>query len=204
MIISITGRSGSGKTTVVNNLISIFGQDSISYLHQDSYYKDQSHVPYEKRKFINFDHPASLDIDLFTNHLIKLSEGTIINKPIYDYKTHTREKNTEEVRPLKIILIDGIHVFSTERLRKLSDIKVFLNVSKDICFIRRLLRDTKERERSMESVINQYIETVRPMQEKYISPMIRYADFIIESGGKNIIEIEKLASAVRKILKKSI
>jgi len=196
MIVSISGRSGSGKTTVVNNLIEILGRDNISYLHQDSYYQDQSHIPEEKRAQINFDHPDTIDIELFTEHLINLSKGMIIKKPIYNYKTHTREKKTEKIYPKKIILADGIHVFYTKKLRLLADIKVFVDVPKDLCLIRRLLRDTKERDRSIESIINQYIETVRPMQEKYVSPLIKYADLIIKDGGHNIVEIKRLVRLI--------
>ena len=200
MIISISGRSGSGKTTVVENLIKIFGDETISYLHQDSYYKDQSQIPYEKRSLINFDHPDTIDIELFTDHLINLSRGMIVNKPVYNYKTHTREKTTEFIYPKKIILADGIHVFFTKKLRDLANIKVFVDVPKDICFIRRLLRDIKERDRSVESIINQYIETVRPMQEKYVSPSIKYADFIIKEGGHNLRDIKFLSGRINKIL----
>jgi uridine kinase len=196
MIISISGRSGSGKTTVIDNLIKALGRDNIAYLHQDSYYKDQRLVPYEKRSQLNYDHPETIDIELFTEHLINLSKGKIVQKPIYNYKTHTREKTTEIVYPNKIILADGIHVFFTNKLRDLANIKVYVDVSKDICFIRRLLRDTQERGRSVESVINQYIETVRPMQEKYVSPTIKYADFIIKDGGQNTKDIEQLVRLI--------
>lgn len=196
MIISISGRSGSGKTTVINNLIEILGHNTVAYLHQDSYYKDQSQIPVEKRNLINFDHPETIDIELFTEHLNNLSNDKIINKPIYNYKVHIRERETEIIYPKKIILADGIHVFLTEKLRNLATIKVFVDVPKDICFIRRLLRDTKERDRSMESIINQYIETVRPMQEKYVSPSIKYADIIVKEGGHNLKEIKKIAELI--------
>ena len=201
MIILITGRSGSGKTTVVNSLISILDKSSVSYLHQDSYYQDQSQVPLEKRNFINFDHPDIIDIELFTKHLSDLSNGITIEKPIYNYKTHTRETKTETIHSKEIILADGLYAFYTEKLRDLADIKVFVDVPNDICFIRRLLRDTQERERSVESVINQYIETVRPMQEKYVLPLLKHADFIIKDGGHNIQDIEKLVRLVNENIK---
>ena len=196
MIISISGRSGSGKTTVVNSLIELIGKDKISYLHQDSYYKDQSHIPYEERNRINYDHPDTIELNLFAKHLNLLTNGQTINKPVYNYSTHTREKQTEKILPKKIIIADGIHVLSDRIIRELSDIKVFVAVDKDLCFIRRLLRDTKERGRSVESVINQYIETVRPMQEKFVSPCIKYADFIIKHGGHNLESVKELVNLI--------
>jgi uridine kinase len=198
MIISITGRSGSGKSTAINNLIKIIGHDNICYLHQDSYYKDQSHLQYEKRSKLNFDDPHTIDIDLYTLHLLTLAKGFSIEKPVYNYKTHTRSHKIETIYSKKIILTEGIHVHFTEQLRDLADIKVFVDVSKDICFIRRLLRDTLERNRTIESIINQYLETVRPTQEKFISPLIKYADFIISDGGNNLNDISRLASIIKK------
>lgn len=198
MIISITGRSGSGKSTVVKNLTNIIGLDNICCLHQDSYYKDQSHLLYEKRSKLNFDHPNTIDIELFTLHLLTLVKGFNIEKPVYDYKTHTRSQKTETIYPKKIILTEGIHVLFTEQLRDLADIKVFVDVSKDICFIRRLLRDTLERKRTIESIIDQYLETVRPTQEKFVSPLLKYADFIIKDGGNNVNDIDRLVSIIKK------
>lgn len=200
MIILISGRSGSGKTTVVNTLIKIIGKANIAYLHQDSYYRDQSHVPYESRSKINFDHPNTIDLKLFTDHLKLLSEGKKIEKPIYNYATHTREKQTEIITPKNIIIADGIHTLSDSSIRELSDLKVFVDAEIDLCFIRRLLRDTKERGRSVESVINQYMETVRPMQEEFVSPSIKYADFIIKNGGHNIESIQQLIKIIRNKL----
>ena len=201
MIISIAGRSGSGKTTTVKKLLEILGEDNVCYLHQDSYYKDQSHIPYENRELINYDHPDSIDIELFISHLKDLADNKKVKKPIYDFISHTRNNKTEIVYPKSIILADGIHVMTSLSIRKIVDIKVFVDTDADISFIRRLLRDTKERDRSVEGVINQYIETVKPMQEKYIVPTRKYADFIIMEGGYNMPAIEKLVEMIRAKLK---
>ena len=196
IIIGISGSSGSGKTTVVKNLIKILGKENVCYLHQDSYYMDQSHIPYEERERINYDHPDTIEIELFAKHLSMLSKGEFVYKPIYDFITHTREHQTEKILPKKIILADGIHVLTNEAVRKIVDIKVYVDTDPDISFIRRLLRDTKERGRSVESVINQYIETVKPMQEKYIVPIKKYANIIIKNGGYNKIAVNKLISLI--------
>ena len=196
MIVLISGRSGSGKTTVVNTLIKIIGREKIAYLHQDSYYKDQSHIPYEQRERINYDHPDTIELDLFAKHLKLLLEGKAIKKPVYNYISHTREHKVERVEPKEIIIADGIHTLTNPVIRELSDIKVFVDVAKDICFIRRLLRDIKERGRSVESVINQYLDTVRPMQEEFVSPGIKYVDYIIKDGGYNLKSIQELAEII--------
>lgn len=200
MIIAISGCSGSGKTTVVKTLIEILGKDNVCYLHQDCYYKDQSHIPHEQRSRINYDHPNTIELDLFAEHLKLLSVGNKIEKPLYNYSTHTREKQTETVISKKIIIADGIHVLSDSSIRKLSDLKVFVDADIDLCFIRRLLRDTKERGRSVESVINQYMETVRPMQEQYVSPTIKYADYIVKEGGYNLESIQQLSILIKNKL----
>lgn len=198
MIIGICGRSGSGKSTLAKRIRDEFGRDKVIIVDQDSYYKDLSHMSMSDRKKVNFDHPETIDIDLFTEHLDSLKSNQTISKPIYDFKTHTREERNESVLPKKIILVEGIHVFYKKGLRDLMEIKVFVDVPKDICFIRRLLRDTKERGRSVECVINQYIETVRPMQEKYVSPTIRYADFVFKGGGDNLREFQLLSESIKE------
>ena len=198
MIIALSGRSGSGKTTVVKKLIEILGEDNICFLHQDSYYMDQNHIPYEERERINYDHPDAIEIELFAKHLLMLSNGKIVDKPIYDFMTHTRKQERERVIPQKVILADGIHVLTDETIRRIVDFKIYIDAESDICFVRRLLRDTKERGRSFESVINQYLETVRPMQEKYVVPVKKYADFIITDDGSYQSSIEQLAEIIKR------
>ena len=198
MIIALSGRSGSGKTTVVKKLIEILGEDNICSLHQDSYYMDQSHIPYEERERINYDHPDAIEIELFAKHLLMLSNGEIVDKPIYDFMTHTRKQERERVIPQKVILADGIHVLTDETIRRIVDFKIYIDAESDICVIRRLLRDTKERGRSFESVINQYLETVRPMQEKHVVPVKKYADFIITDDGSCQSSIEQLAEIIKR------
>lgn len=198
MIIALSGRSGSGKTTVVKKLIEILGEDNICSLHQDSYYMDQNHIPYEERERINYDHPDAIEIELFAKHLLMLSNGEIVDKPIYDFMTHTRKQERERVIPQKVILADGIHVLTDETIRRIVDFKIYIDAESDICFIKRLLRDTKERGRSFESVINQYLETVRPMQEKYVVPVKKYADFIITDDGSYQSSIEQLAEIIKR------
>lgn len=200
MTINISGRSGSGKTSVVNHLIKRIGKENICYLHQDSYYKDQSHIPHEERERINYDHPDSIELNLYSEHVYQLANGNSIEKPVYDYTTHTRLKKREIVAPKKIILADGIYVMYLEDMRKMADLNVFVDTDSDLCFIRRLLRDTKERGRSVESVINQYVSTVKPMQDKYVSPAIQYADYIVKGGGHNNKSIEKLITIINKKL----
>lgn len=143
---------------------------------------DQSHIPYEERERINYDHPDAIEIELFAKHLLMLSNGEIVDKPIYDFMTHTRKQERERVIPQKVILADGIHVLTDEIVRRIVDLKVYIDADPDICFIRRLLRDTKERDRTFESVVNQYLKTVRPMQEKYVVPIKEYADFVINNN----------------------
>lgn len=197
MIITISGRSGSGKTSVVKNLIKIMGKDNICYLHQDSFYKDQGHIPFEERERLNYDHPNTLELKLFSKHLKELTKEKTIYKPTYDFVSHTRSSKTEEIYPKPIILADGIHVLKKNYLRDIADIKVFVDTDSDISFIRILLRYTKERGRSVESVTNQYIETVKPMQEKYTVPTLQYADFVISDAGFNYKAIHQLADLIK-------
>lgn len=201
MIILISGRSGSGKTTVVKRLIKMLGKENVCYLNQDSYYKDQSHLPIDKRQKVNYDHPDTIEMELFANHLNLLSNGKSIKQSAYDFITHTRSKKLKTIKSRAIIIVDGIHLLNITFIRNIADIKVFVDTEMDICFIRRLIRDVKERGRSVESVINQYLDTVKPMHEKYVAPSIKYADFIIKDGGHNYAAITQLKDIILKKLK---
>lgn len=198
MIIALSGRSGSGKTTVVKKLIEILGENNICYLHQDSYYKDQSHIPCKERKKINYDHPDAIEIKLFAGHLKMLSLGQEVKIPVYDFGTHARTSKVEIKWPKKTIIADGIHVLTDEAVRNIVDCKVHIDADPDICFIRRLLRDTKERGRTFEGVINQYLSTVKPMQEKYVVPCKRYADIIINNNNSDQFSIKKIAERIKE------
>ncbi|MBZ0183570.1 MAG: uridine kinase [Melioribacteraceae bacterium] len=203
MIILISGLSGSGKTTVAKKLIELIGVGHVSYLHQDAYYKDQSHLSIEERDQLNFDHPDALELDLLSEHISLLSNGEIIKQPQYDFSTHTRKNEYKIVYPKEIIIVDGIHVLSYEKIRNLADIKVYVDVDSDICFIRRLQRDIKERSRTVDSVISQYLKTVKPMQELYITPSRKYADIIIKEGGFNKVAIDLLNEKILNQQKES-
>lgn len=199
-VIGIAGGSGSGKTTLAEAILRQFADQSIILLHQDSYYRGLSHLSYEDRDRINFDHPNAFDNDLLVEHVKALKEGNAINMPIYDYKTHTRKSGTISVEPRDIILLEGILILGEHRLRELTDIKIFVDTDADIRFIRRLNRDIKERVRTIDSVIEQYISTVRPMHFEFIEHTKRFADIIIQEGGYNHIAIDMVVSRVESIL----
>jgi uridine kinase len=200
VIIGVSGGSGSGKTTVTKTIYNYFKGHSILVLEQDSYYKDQSDVPFEERLKTNYDHPLAFDNDLLIEHLEKLINYEPIEKPVYDYTIHTRSSETIHVEPKNVIILEGILVLEDERLRNLMDIKVFVDTDADLRFIRRLTRDIKERGRTLESVIDQYIHVVRPMHNQFIEPTKRYADIIIPEGGQNHVAIDLMVTKIQTIL----
>jgi uridine kinase len=200
ILIGIAGASGSGKTLVSKNIYESLGSEKVVIMQEDSYYKDLSEIPFDERTGKNFDHPDAFDHALLISHLIQLLEGKSISHPIYDYKTHSRLKETKTVGPHRIIVLEGILIMNEPKLRELMDIKVFIDTEPDICFIRRLKRDIHERSRSVESVINQYMETVRPMYFQFIEPVKRYADIIIPQGGKNAVAIDILTAKIKSLL----
>ncbi len=200
ILIGITGASGSGKTLVAENIYKQLGSENVVILQEDSYYKDLSNIPFNERTGRNFDHPDAFDHDLLHSHISKLLEGKTIAHPIYDYTTHSRKEETKTVGPHRIIVLDGILIFNEAILRNLMDIKVFIDTAPDICFIRRLRRDIEERGRDVNSVIHQYMETVRPMYFKFIEPYKRHADIIIPQGGQNIVAVDILTTKVRSLL----
>lgn len=200
ILIGIAGASGSGKTLVSKNIYEKLGSDKVVIMQEDSYYKDLSEIPFDERTGKNFDHPDAFDHLLMQSHLKELVEGKSISHPIYDYKTHSRLKETRTVGPHRIIVLEGILIMNEPKLRDLMDIKVFIDTEPDICFIRRLKRDIFERARSVDSIINQYMETVRPMYFQFVEPSKRYADIIIPQGGKNAVAIDILTAKIKSLL----
>lgn len=198
--IGVAGGTGSGKTTVSNQILERVGQQHIAYLPHDAYYKDLSHMSAEERAQINFDHPDSLDTPLLIEHVKQLKQSKSVNIPIYDFSRHTRTENTEFVSTQPIILVEGILIFSEPDLRQLFDIKIYVDTDADIRFIRRLKRDISERGRSADSVIEQYLSTVRPMHLKFVEPSKRYADVIVPEGGFNWVAIDMIADRIRSML----
>ncbi|WP_044894708.1 uridine kinase [Bacillus alveayuensis] len=200
VVIGVAGGSGSGKTSVAKAIYEHFQGHSILMLEQDYYYKDQSHLPFEERLKTNYDHPLAFDNDLLIEHLQKLLNYEPIEKPVYDYTLHTRSNEVIYVEPKDVIILEGILVLEDERLRNLMDIKVYVDTDADIRIIRRLLRDIKERGRTLESVIEQYVSVVRPMHNQFIEPTKRYADIIIPEGGHNYVAIDLMVTKIRTIL----
>jgi uridine kinase len=200
IFIGITGGSGSGKTTVVRKIKTAIPSKSLTVIEQDSYYKDQSHLSFEERCKTNYDHPFAFDNDLLIKHLKDLSMGKEIKKPIYDYEIHNRKEETIDVEPRDIIVLEGILIFYDQRLRDLLDIKIFVDTDSDIRLVRRIIRDMNERGRSIDSILNQYMRTVRPAHEQFIEPTKKYADIIIPEGGHNIVAIDLMVTKIKSII----
>ncbi len=200
VVIGVAGGSGSGKTSVTKSIYEHFKGHSILMLEQDFYYKDQSDLPFEERLNTNYDHPLAFDNDLLYEHLQLLLNHKTIEKPIYDYKLHTRSKDVMLVEPKDVIILEGILILEDKRLRDLMDIKLFVDTDADLRIIRRLLRDIKERGRSIDSVIDQYLSVVRPMHNQFIEPTKRYADIIIPEGGQNHVAIDLMVTKIQTIL----
>ena len=200
IIIGIGGGTGSGKTTVAKEVLKHFPQESVVIVHHDSYYVDRSPLPPEEREGINYDHPDSFDNTLLIEHLDSLKTGKPIEKPIYDFETHTRLVETITVRPARIILLEGILVLAETDLREIMDIRLFVDTDADERFIRRLKRDIGQRGRSVDQVIEQYLATVRPMHLQFVEPSKRYADVIIPEGGLNVVAVDLIVTKVRDIL----
>lgn len=198
--IAIAGGSGSGKTTVVNKLLSHFKKKEVRVLRSDDYYK-KSDLPFEERVKVNYDHPNSIDFDLFISQLKDLKEGKAIDKPIYDFQSYNRLDETEHIEPSPIILLEGILVLEEEELRNLSDIKIYVDTDSDLRFIRRLLRDTKDRGRSLESVVDQYLKTVKPMHEAFVEQTKKYADIIIPNDFSHTVAVDIVETKIKEILK---
>ncbi len=198
-IVAVAGGSASGKSSIVKFLDDYF-VDDLFVIGHDNYYKAHDDLPFEQRQKLNYDEPSAFDNDLFYDHLKKIKNGETIMMPTYDYTQHTRSKETIEVKPTKIILIEGILVLYDKKIRDLTDTKVFVDADSDVRLKRRILRDTKERARSLDSVLNQYIHQVKPMHEKYVEPSKKYADIIIPRGAKNTRGIEILIKHIEHLI----
>lgn len=196
MVIGIAGGTGSGKTTLTKRLKDTFGED-VSVVYHDNYYKAHSGMTYEERAALNYDHPNAFDTDLMVEDLKKLIAGETIRCPVYDYGIHNRAEETVEVRPTKVVIVEGILIFENRALRELMDIKIFVDTDADVRILRRILRDVKERGRSLDSVISQYLTTVKPMHEQFVQPSRQYADIVVLEGGHNMVALDMITQRVR-------
>ncbi len=200
VIIGITGGTGSGKSTVARAIYKSFGTDSIAILMQDSYYKDQTDIPPESRVKINYDHPDAFDTELLIEHIKKLLDNKPIDVPQYDFTDNNRKKETIRLHPKKIIILEGIMIFNDPRLRDLIDIKIYVDTDADIRILRRLVRDINSRGRTLKSVVDQYLNVVRPMHIQFVEPAKRYADIIIPEGGHNQVAIDLMVRSVKELI----
>ncbi len=202
-IIGIAGGTCSGKTTVANSIIRAAGAGHISYIEHDDYYRDQSHLSMEERRKTNYDHPKALETELLIDHLHKLNQGQSIEKPTYDFTQHTRSNKTEVIHPSDVIIVEGILIFESKDLRKMLDLKIYVDADSDIRFIRRVTRDMNERGRTFDFVVKQYLETVRPMHLEFVEPTKRYADVVIPEEGNRAVILDLLLARIHQIAKGS-
>lgn len=197
IVIGVAGGSGSGKTTVVNRIVETLGDTHVSVLAHDRYYRDRNDLRLEERAALNYDHPDSLETDLLVRHVHELRDGRPIEAPVYDFARHARTAKTEAIAPGRAVIVEGILIYTDAALRGLMDVKVFVDTDDDTRFIRRLRRDIAERGRSVESVIEQYLSTVKPMHLEFVEPSKRYADIIVPQGGHNTVAIDMLLRLIR-------
>lgn len=200
IIIAVAGGTGSGKTTVARKILERVGAEHVAYIPHDAYYRDLSHLPLHERNKVNFDHPDSLETDLLVEHLKALRAGRPVDIPIYDFTMHSRTGQVRRVEAAPVILVEGILVLAEPALRDLCDVKIYVDTDADVRFIRRLMRDIEERGRSVQSVCEQYLSTVKPMHIEFVEPSKRYADVIIPEGGFNEVAIEMIAARIRGLL----
>ncbi|NLE43154.1 MAG: uridine kinase [Chloroflexi bacterium] len=200
IIIGVAGGTGSGKTTIANEILHRVGTRHIAVIPHDAYYRDLSHLPLSERIRVNFDHPDALETELMIRHLIALKQGRPVDIPVYDFTTHTRTLQTLHIEPAPVILVEGILIFAEPGLRVLFDIKIYVDTDADVRFIRRLRRDVEERGRSVESVCDQYLSTVKPMHLEFVEPSKRYADIIVPEGGFNEVAVQMVAARMRGML----
>jgi uridine kinase len=201
IVFGVAGGTASGKTTVARAILDAVGTAQVAYLPHDAYYKDMKHLSYEERTKLNYDHPDSLETKLLVKHIKQLQRGELVKVPVYDFTRHRRTKETVLVEPSPIILVDGILIFTRRKLRALMDIKVYVDTDADVRFIRRLQRDIEERGRSLASVVQQYLQTVRPMHLRFVEPSKQYADLIIPDGGHNQVAMAMVVSRLRDLLR---
>ena len=200
ILIGIAGGTGSGKTTLADKVVQSFGSNEVSILRHDNYYKRHDEMPFEERCKLNYDHPDAFDTDLLCEHIKLLKAGHSIQMPVYDYTIHNRSDKTVEVTTAPVIVLEGILIFAEPELCNLMDIKVFVDTDADVRILRRITRDVKERGRSLDSVITQYLTTVKPMHEQFVEPSKRHADIIIPEGGENVVALDMLIQRVKKHL----
>ncbi len=200
LIVGIAGGSGSGKSTVARKVAEALRTASAAFIDMDAYYRNFSHLPLDERRQINWDHPEAFDFDLLTEHLARLAEGEAVEKPVYDFVSHTRSPATARVEPCDVVVIDGILLFVDERVRGMCDVKVFVDADADIRLVRRIRRDMKARGRGLDEILEQYLTTVQPMHLQFVEPSKRYADVIVPRGGHNAVAIEMIVAKLQRRL----
>ena len=200
LIIGIAGGTGSGKTTLMKNLVKEFG-DQVAVISHDNYYKRHDELTYEERCLINYDEPAAFENELMTRHLDCLRRGEAVDCPVYDYTVHNRSDETVRIEPKPVIIVEGILIFADEALRELMDIRIFVDTDADIRHCRRVKRDVNKRGRTLESVLTQYQQTVKPMHDKYVEPSKKYANLVVPEGGKNYVALDMIAQRIQRHLK---
>lgn len=200
LVIGIAGGSGSGKTTVTKKVFEVFRKHSVVVIEQDYYYKDQSHLPFEKRLETNYDHPFAFDNDLFIQQIEQLLRYEAVETPTYDYSQHTRAQETRLIEPRDVLILEGMLILDDPRIRELMDIKIYVDTDADLRILRRITRDMKERDRSLQSIIDQYLDVVRPMHNQFIEPTKRYADIIVPEGGQNEVAIDLIVTKIKSIV----
>ncbi len=197
LVIGIAGGTGSGKTTLMKRLVERFG-DAVSVISHDNYYRRLDHLTMEERCKVNYDEPKSLETDLMVRHLEQLRSGEAIECPVYDFSVHNRSEETVHIAPKKVIIVEGILIFENKQLRDLMDIRIFVDTDADVRLCRRIKRDVNKRGRTLESVLQQYQETVKPMHEKYVEPSKKYANIVVPEGGKNLVALDMIMGHIQR------